>query len=384
MNPHRTPTPAPTDTGRAGPRRRARTRSEAAARLRRGLAFAAIAVATIGLPARPAAADQWAPDASAQVRVTGTYRPLVGNFAGDERDDLYWYAPGSGAESLWIGTGIGTQPFIKQPAPSVNGTFTPLVGNFSGDAYEEILWYAPGTGQDWLWNNPAGEFEPEPISVNGTFTPLVLENPGTWSAIFWYAPGTAPDSLWQFNNTSWTSSSHPVSSTFRPFTVQWNDDLLEDIFWYAPGTAADYLWLRSPSGGFTSSSRPVNGTFTPLVGEFSQQPDNREEILWSNSSGLDALWTTSEGGLVTSIPVNLPNRKGVVAEAPGSEQVLLYGGSGPDQVWRREADATITLETQTTFDAPDPSVVLPGFFANTSSGSIFFYRAGALGELFLR
>lgn len=354
-------------------------RTRARARL-----VAAIAAAATLVPATPAAADSWAPDASAQVRVTGTYRPIVGNFSGDPRDDILWYAPGSGAESLWIGTGDASQPFLKQSAPPVNGTYTPLVGNFSGDAGDEILWYAPGSAPDVLWNNPGGYFEAEAVSINGTFQPIVLDNPGTWSAIFWYAPGSAPDWLWQFRNTDWLSTSHPVSSTYRPFAIDWNGDLIDDVFWYAPGSARDYVWVRKPTGGFTSLYRPVNGTYTPLVGEFSPSPDLREEVLWSNTSGNDALWTTSEVGEVTSIPVTVPNRRGIVAESPAGEQVLFFGGTGPDQVWRREADGSFPLETQTTFDAPDPSVALAGSFANTSSGSLFFYRAGAAGELYLR
>jgi hypothetical protein len=345
-------------------------------------AFAAAALAL--LPALPAAADSWVPDAGAQVRVTGTYRPLVGNFTGDQRDDILWYAPGSGAESLWIGTGNPAQPFLKQAAPSVNGTYTPLVGNFSGDSWDEILWYAPGPAGDVLWNNPAGYFEAEPLSINGSFQPIVLDNPGTWSAVFWYAPGSGPDFLWQFLNTDWISTTHPVSSTFQPFPIDWNGDQVDDIFWYAPGTARDYIWQRLPSGGFTSSYRPVNGTYVPLVGEFSPNPDLREEVLWSNASGTDALWTNSEGGEVTSLALNVPNRRGIVAESPGADVVLFFGGAGPDQVWRREANGSFPLETQTTFDAPDPSIVLSGLFSNTSSGSLLFYRPGTAGELYLR
>ena len=134
-------------------------------RARRALLAASVAAAALVLPARPAAADSYIANTSGPIQVNGTYRPIVGNFSGDERDDIFWYAPGSGAEQLWIATGLPSQPFDKQPGDSVNGTYTPLVGNFGGDAYEEILWYAPGTATDILWTNPAGYFEPKSIRI---------------------------------------------------------------------------------------------------------------------------------------------------------------------------------------------------------------------------
>ena len=336
------------------------------------------------LPARPAAADSYAADTSGAIQVSGTYRPIVGNFSGDERDDIFWYAPGSGAEQLWIATGLPSQPFTKQPGDRVNGTYTPIVGNFGGDAYEEILWYAPGTATDILWTNPAGYFEPKNIRIDGTFMPLVMDNPGTWDAIFWYAAGPARDALWQFLNTTWQSTSYSINGTYQPFVLDQNGDFVDDIFWYAPGTTSDTLWVRRPNGGFNPYPKVVNGTYTPLVGEWSASLDNFEDILWSNPNGGDALWTSDIEGRTTSEPVTLPNRKAIVAESPGRDIAYFYSGSGADQVWRRETDGSTPTEAQTGYNAPDPSVALAGSFANTSSGSLFFYRAGSATELLLR
>jgi hypothetical protein len=353
------------------------------ARLATALVTAVAAVGVL-MPATPAAADSFAPDASAQVQVTGTYTPLVGNFSGDARDDILWYAPGSGAEQLWIATGIPSQPFTKQAAPSVGGTYTPLVGNFGGDAYEEILWYAPGTGADVLWRNPVGFFESQAVRIEGTFRPLVLENPGTWSAIFWYAPGAARDALWQFTNTSWISTSHLVNGTYQPFVLDQNGDFVDDIFWYAPGTASDTLWLRRSSGGFNPYPKTVNGTYTPLVGEWGPVADNFEDILWSNPSGNDVLMISDIEGRTSTTSVVLPNAKAIVAESPGRDIAYFYGGTGPDRTWRRDADGSTVTEVQLAYDAADAAIGRAGAFANTSSGSLFFYRPGSAKELYLR
>lgn len=350
----------------------------------RGLLAVTVAAVALVVPALPAGADSYAPDTSGQIQVKGSYVPLVGNFSGDERDDIFWYAPGSGAEQLWIATGIPAQPFTKQAGDPVNGTYTPLVGNFGGDAYEEILWYAPGTAGDVLWTNPAGYFQPRSVRIDGTFTPLVLDNPGTWDAIFWYAPGAARDAVWQFLNTTWQSTSYAINGTYRPFVLDQNGDFVDDIFWYAPGTSPDTLWLRRPSGGFNPYPKTINGTYTPLVGEWGAVADNMEDILWSNPSGGDVLMTSDIEGATSTAPVTLPNRKAIVAESPGRDIAYFYGGAGPDQVWRRDADGSTPTEVQTGYDAPDPSVALTGSFANTSSGSLFFYRAGTASELLLR
>jgi hypothetical protein len=354
---------------------------------RRLAAVAAAAVATLAAlaPASPAAADSFSPDTSAQIQVSGTYRPLVGNFSGDQRDDILWYAPGSGAESLWIATGLPAQPFTKQAAPKVGGTYTPLVGNFGGDAYEEILWYAPGTATDVLWRNPGGYFESQNVRIDGTFQPLVLENPGTWSAIFWFAPGPGRDVMWQFLNTSWTSTTHTVNGTnYRPFVLDQNGDLIDDIFWYAPGTTGDTLWVRRPTGGFNPYPKVVNGTYTPLVGEWSPSPDSFEDILWSNPKGNDVLMLSDIEGRTNTFGMTLPNTKAVVAESPGRDLAYFYGGTGPDRTWRRDADGSTVTEVQLAYDAADAAIGRAGAFANTSSGSLFFYRPGSAKELYLR
>ena len=112
----------------------------------------------------------------AGIQVSGTYQPLVGNFGGDTKSDILWYAPGSTPDSLWIGTAThGT--FTKMPM-TINGSYIPLVGNFAGDGYDDILWYSPGTGADTLWTSidAPSIFASSTFTINGTYTPVVLHN----------------------------------------------------------------------------------------------------------------------------------------------------------------------------------------------------------------
>lgn len=59
----------------------------------------------------------------------------------------------------------------------MNGTYTPIVGDFGGDELDDIFWYGPGTKPDVLWISIASHtFESKPVTVNGTFTPEVLDD----------------------------------------------------------------------------------------------------------------------------------------------------------------------------------------------------------------
>ena len=84
--------------------------------------------------------------------VEGVYQPLVGDFAGDQGDDILWYAPGEGVDVLWIANAgaRGSDSFTRVRF-SVDGDYRPVVGDFVGDDYDDILWYRPGTTPDPIW-----------------------------------------------------------------------------------------------------------------------------------------------------------------------------------------------------------------------------------------
>ena len=79
--------------------------------------------------------------------VNGTFRPAVGDFDGDGRDDIFWYAPGAAADYMRRGT---TTSFSAGPAYVVNGTYTPLVLRFNTDGKDDLFLYGPGSAPDAL------------------------------------------------------------------------------------------------------------------------------------------------------------------------------------------------------------------------------------------
>src|SRR5688572_18070300 len=84
--------------------------------------------------------------------IEGLYQPLVGDFAGDQGDDIFWYAPGEGVDVLWIAhAGARGSDSFTRVRFSVDGDYRPVVGDFVGDDYDDILWYRPGTTPDPIW-----------------------------------------------------------------------------------------------------------------------------------------------------------------------------------------------------------------------------------------
>ncbi len=86
-----------------------------------------------------------------------------------------------------------------------------------------------------------------------------------------------------------------VNGTYTPLVGNFSGSGADDIFWYAPGAAIDYLWTSDGvRGSFTKQAKPVNGTYTPIVGNFSG--DSFDDILWyAAGPAADSMWTSISG-----------------------------------------------------------------------------------------
>lgn len=228
------------------------------------------------------------------VNIDGTYRPFVGDFTskdGRGADDIFWYAPGRGADAIWQGASGSKVKFTSIPQ-SISGTYTPLVGSFtpdpatggSTDATLDVFWYAPGATADSLWRGDGlGHFSPRAYSVGGTYQPVVgfFDGFGVQD-IFWYSPN-GNDSVWLADPDSGLLTAHAVSMGpgFTPvageFTVP-----DEPIYWYSP-TGVDQFWLPEGEPGTWAYSELSNNTnlgagYTPLTLDF--DGDGHNDILW--------------------------------------------------------------------------------------------------------
>jgi hypothetical protein len=130
--------------------------------------------------------------------------PLLGDFDGDTRGDIFWYGPGSVPDRLVLNRDVDLYESYSNYDTSphdlpVNGHYKPLVGDFNGDYKSDIFWYQPGTGFDsiWIFTGP-GSYDPYPVTVNGDYSPISgdFNNDGC-ADIVWYDPSNDRVFVWR-------------------------------------------------------------------------------------------------------------------------------------------------------------------------------------------
>jgi hypothetical protein len=271
-----------------------------------GGALVALLLALSVAGAAPAGAVSDANWEYVPTKISGRYRPLVGDFTGalgaEAQDEILWYAPGDSADTLF--TGVGRT--FDATRLTINGRYRPLVGDFAGDAHDDVLFYGPGGAADTLWVGGPGSAFPQSRlddTVNGDYRPVVLRDAHAADSkdrILWYAAGPAGDSEWVFSpdgDGGHRAVGLTISGTYQTVVGFLADgDAIEDVFFYAPGSAPDSLWTSNGGEGFTSSSRPVDGTYTPAV---VPGPEGDGILWWADGPATDYYWRS---GSLRSVP----------------------------------------------------------------------------------
>ena len=132
------------------------------------------------------------------------YLPVVGNFDGDNRTDLFWYAPGTSPDWLWLSDsnqiGINFNSFEF----TIDGEYDPITGDFDGDGDDDILWYRSAAelagGPSWLWYFDGSDIEAKPLTIEGDYVPYTEDFDGDGCTdILWYDPVAPlnPSPVWR-------------------------------------------------------------------------------------------------------------------------------------------------------------------------------------------
>jgi hypothetical protein len=256
----------------------------------------------------------------------GNYTPLVGFFSGTRQSAIF-YDPaksvGRWCRPAWLGPNCSDIPVPKGAKPYV----TDLDENYVND----IVWYVPGTGTDTIWyGSPIGDFSPYTFHMDSTTAQPLFVNSDNKNGmdILWYAPGSAADALWLNKgkgNGTFTSVPEAINGTYQPVVGGFNGpDYQDDIFWYAPGATVDHLWRSKHDGTWTSVPKTVGGSYqaTQFFGN---------ALLFINPSGADELWVAATTGQdPTKQDAADAKSFGAQADLPGGVQRLnlTYKGLG--------------------------------------------------------
>jgi N-acetylmuramoyl-L-alanine amidase/FG-GAP-like repeat len=278
--------------------------------------------------------------------VSGAYRPAVGDFDGNGRDDIFWHGTGSSADWIWWSTPTGR----TQQALSVGGSYVPVVGDFDGNGADDLLWYATGLAPDFVWYFDANrQHRSKPVTQDLiTGVPLVGDFDGdARDDVFFYGPGSsASDYLWWSEGQSWDVAGTSVNGRYHPAVHDADGNGRDEVTWLAPGATGSYRWSFSPERSVTSRalSHPAV-TGYPSVGDF--DGDGAEDLLVVAPGGApDAAWYSTPSGIdVRSVSIN-----GTYSVASGAMDAPLLLGPDPDDVlfvsnghdwlWRGQADRT--------------------------------------------
>lgn len=276
----------------------------------------------------------------------GTAQAFGGRFSAASGGDVFLYNPGSGADGILHVSASGTAAATSFRSESVSGSYRPLVGDFDGNGIQDILWYAAGSAGDSLWLfADDGSHTTKRVNIGGTYRPVVVEANGDQrDDILWYGPGFAGDALWLFNaDATYTSKALKIGGDYLPFVGNWGEQVFggsnEKVIWYSE-SGSDWYWRFGSDGTYTSYPLPAIGAgYTPIVGRFLEE--SSQDVYWYKpGSGAEQLWAfgpTIEPDV--SIQSGVPQVGGtyvpVTADLNNDGFTdIVWSGSGSANIWR--------------------------------------------------
>ena len=331
---------------------------------------------------------------------------LQGDFNGDDLDDFFFYGAGSNPDAIWFAKDANDGPtatdrFTVQSI-SVSGSYKPFVGDFDGDWTDDIFWYAPGPGPDSIWYFDGGTPTGVATNVNGSYQPVVADfdqaDQGATGDIFWYNQ-SGGESMWSgrsnrtFQTRTFASAAPNGSQVLvgnftadSALTDLGSEYFYPDLFFYTPGTGADALWSSTGTGTFNVASKVVNGDYKPVVGTFDTGTPAWEggltDIFWyAPGLGYDTVWmNTGSGFTSTQLQVKGTYKPFVIPGTVGNDVIVWNNPSGSDAMWVPHGSPGTWSYSSAPFPGADIGSRTPyvGFYDDVADSATFGLTGGPL------
>lgn len=319
-----------------------------------------------------------APPAGVSLAVSpigGTFRPIALDAQGDGKGDILWYAPGSGQDYLWNGTGSGGFSSVQITS---NGTYDDVLPlDVDGDGDDDVLWYNRTTGVRYLWvAEGLRGFRAVRLPTTTGLRPTVVDTDGNGQEeLFWYGPGSLPDSLWRWTGSAFAPRAQSVGGGYLGIPGDFDGDRRTDLIWYAPGAAPDHLWLSTGFGTHRDVPISASGSYWPLVGDY--DGNGADDLVWYGPGvAPDSAWfgggfgfqkaTVSVGGSYQPVVADV--------EGDGRDDLIWYqAGAGTDPWWRW---SSTRVRSASAVSANGPHRAVVGGFSAGGADGIFWYAPG--------
>lgn len=275
---------------------------------------------------------------SLSVSQTGSFFPIPGEFSGDRRDDIFWYAPNAANDTLSISSGA-TGRFTNE-VQTIGSGFRPVPGDWNGDGIDDIFWYGPGAATDRIWRGGAGgDFTSLPATAGGSTSvwPVSGDFDGNGYSDILFSEGGRLSTLRRYNADGYTngSASVPANSQVRSGDV--NGDFRDDLVWHNASTGGVQVWFGRADGTFAKVTETVGRgvAYRPVLADVSG--DFRADLIWyAPGTQPDRLWR----GRANSSPYFAKESADLSVEGNYQPFALDLNGEGTEDIYWYSPGAT--------------------------------------------